>query len=313
LDVAGPIAGEGAAVPSHHQAELDRRARLKSIGLMIAGVTLFSVLDTSAKYASASVPIIEIVWFRYVIHFIAAAAVLNPWSSPTAWRMSRPYLQILRAVFLVGTTILNFLALRHLQLAETVSINFLSPLLISVLSVIFLAEQIGPRRIAAILVGFGGILLVTRPGLGGFDTAMLYSIGAMTCGSLYALMTRQLARTETAGSMILVLAAVPSILLLPVLPLVWVTPASLQTWALLVLCGLTGGFGHFLLILAHRHAPASVLAPFGYAQIVSMVGLGYLVFGDVPNHWTLLGAGVVIASGLYLFHRERTIGGSGHR
>lgn len=297
----------GSAAPGGLHRDAERGARMKSIGLMVMAVTLFSVLDAAAKVAAHTLPIFEITWFRYAIHFIVAAAVLNPWTTPGAWRVNRPFAQIVRAGLLTCMTFFNFMALRHLQLAETVSINFLAPLMITILSVLFLRERIGLHRIGAILVGFAGILMVTRPGLGGFHPAMIYSLLAMTGGALYALMTRSLAASESPGSMLLVMAGVPMLLLLPVQPFVFVMPPDTATWGLLLLCGVTGSLGHFLLILAHRYAPASVIAPFNYAQIIPMVLLGYLVFGDVPGLWTLAGAGVVIISGLYLLHRERTV------
>jgi drug/metabolite transporter (DMT)-like permease len=118
-------------------------------------------------------------------------------------------------------------------------------------------------------------------------------------------MTRSLAMTESPGSMLLVIAAFPTVLLLPWLYAVWVTPPDLFTWLTLAGTGIFGGLGHFLLILAHRHVPASVLAPFGYTQIIGMVALGYLVFGHVPSPWTFAGASIIIASGLYLLAEER--------
>lgn len=294
-------------------ARVDVGARAGAVGLMVAGVTLFSVLDGSAKYAGRSLPVIEIAWFRYLFHFLVAAIVLNPLTAPSAWRVTRPGGQMLRAGFLAGSTLFNFTAIGTLQLAQTVSINFLGPFVIAGLSALFLGERIGPRRLVAIAVGFSGILLVTRPGLGGVQPAMFASLASMVCGALYALMTRALAADESAGSMLLVMAGVPVLLIAPALPFVWVTPQGAPLWGVLLLTGLMGAGGHFLLILAYRQASANVLAPFGYAQIVSMVAVGWLVFDDVPDLFTLVGAGVVIASGLYLFHRERVTGAAARR
>lgn len=304
-DQTGGPAGAGAPNGLHRDDE--RGARLKSIGLMVAAVTFFSLLDASAKVLSRDLPVLQITWLRYLIHFVVAAAILNPWTSPDAWRVTRPFAQVLRAGLLASMTIFNFMALRHLQLAETVSILFLSPLMITLLSVLFLGERIGLHRIAAILTGFAGVLLVTRPGLGGFHPAMIFSLLAMMGGALYALMTRSLAASESPGSMLLVLAGVPTLLLLPTQPFVFVMPPDAVSWGLLLVCGAMGALGHFLMILAHRSAPASVIAPFNYAQIIPMVLLGFLIFGDVPSLFTLAGAGLVILSGLYLFHRERRL------
>lgn len=297
------LVGGGAAASLLRDAE--KGARLKSVGLMVAGVTLFSGLDTASKLAARELPVLEIAWFRYAVHFLIAAVLLNPLTSPAAWRVRRVWPQVARAVLLGLSTVLNVFALRHLQLAQTVSIMFLGPLLITALSVLLLSERIGPHRIGAILAGFGGILLVTRPGLTGFDAAMLYSLGSVLCGAVYALLTRHLAGSETPGSMILVLAFVPALMLTPTLPAVWVTPDRPALWLLLAATGFFGGLGHYLLILAHRYAPASVLAPYGYAQIVTMIAFGYVVFGDVPSGWTLSGAAIVVTSGLYLLSRER--------
>lgn len=288
-----------------------RRARFKAILLVLVAVTLFSVLDTAAKLlANRGVPVLQIVWTRYAVHFVLAAAILNPVLSPASWRVGRPVVQVVRALLLIGTTGLNFVAIKHLQLAETVTISFLGPLVICAISFVFLGERIGPRRIAAILVGFVGVLIVMQPGMDGFHPAMLLSLGSMTCYSVYAVLTRLLAGSESPGSMILVLAGVPTLVLLPFLPAVWHTPTDGMTLFLMLVTGLSGGGGHALVILAHRHAPASVLAPFTYVQIVSMIGAGYVLFGDVPTGATLAGAAVVIASGLYLLHRERVRGGS---
>jgi drug/metabolite transporter (DMT)-like permease len=213
--------------------------------------------------------------------------------------------QLVRAGLLTLCTGLNFLALRYLQLVETVTIQFLAPLCIAVLSVIFLKETVGARRWAAIAVGFAGILVVTRPGLVEVHWAVLLSLASVVSSAGYFIMTRSLAMTESPGSMLLVIAAFPTVLLLPWLYAIWVTPPDLFTWMTLAGTGVFGALGHFLLILAHRHVPASVLAPFSYTQIIGMVALGYLVFGHVPSPWTFAGASIIIASGLYLLAEER--------
>lgn len=302
-------AGENARIPEQGLLrDTERGARTRGIILIMAAVTLFSVLDVTAKVlGQRGIPVLEIVWARYAFHFVLAVIIFNPIASPTSWRVTRPFLQIVRAFMLVLVTALNFVAIRYLQLAETVSIAFLAPLLIAALSVVFLGEKVGPRRLAAIVVGFLGVLIVTRPGLGGFHWAMLFALGSVSCYSVYAILTRLLAGTETAGSMTLVLAGVPTVVLLPFMPAIWVQPEDWSVVGLMLLTGISGGLGHFLVITAHKFAPASALAPFSYFQLISMVAAGYIVFGDVPTVYTLVGASVIIASGLYLLHRERTV------
>jgi drug/metabolite transporter (DMT)-like permease len=279
-------------------------APLRAISLFVSAFGLFAILDASAKYTGRHLPVIEVVWFRYALHFVLAAVLLNPISSPQSWRMRHPGLQVLRALSLVAMTSSNFLALRDLQLAQTVSIYFLNPLIISGLSVLLLGEAIELKRLLAILIGFGGVLLVTRPGLGGFQPAMFFALASTGFSAIYNMMTRHLALRETPGSMILILAGVPTLVLAPALPFTWQTPDTAGLWGLLLVVGATGGLGHFLIILAHRHASAATLAPYSYSQIIWMILLGYLAFDDIPDLWTLAGGAVVSASGLYLLLRE---------
>ncbi|MBS1182588.1 MAG: EamA-like transporter family protein [Proteobacteria bacterium] len=283
------------------------RAPLKALIPLFGSTIVFACLDTTAKVMSYHLPVIEISWFRYVINLMMAVAVLNPLSSPGAWRFRRPGLQIVRALLLTAMTLANFSALHYLQVAEVTSIGFLSPMVITLLSVVFLHETIGIRRVIAIVIGFLGVLLITQPGFGTFHPAMLLALASMLSGAIYNLVTRYLATRANPGSLVISLAAVPSLLLLPPLFVVWQTPSSPLVWGLLVFMGAAGGFGHFLVLTAHRYATAATLAPYGYIQLVWTIISGYLIFTDVPSIWTLLGAGVVIASGLYLLHRERVV------
>jgi drug/metabolite transporter (DMT)-like permease len=213
--------------------------------------------------------------------------------------------QAVRSLLVLSSTLLNFLALRYLQLAETTSITFATPLIVALLAVPVLGEKVGAQRLGAIVVGFTGVLVVTRPGVGHVHPAAILSIGAAFCYAGYAIMTRMLAgwdRTETT----LVYSGVAGVLvLLPALPFVWVHPSSALEWALMLAMGAFGTVGHWLLIAAHQRAPAVVLSPFMYTQLLWMTGLGYVVFGDLPDAFTLSGAAIVVASGLYLLSLER--------
>lgn len=286
---------------------LPSRVPLKALLALFGSTIVFACLDTTAKAASYHLPVIEVSWFRYVINLVMAAMVLNPISSPGAWRFRRPGLQIIRSLLLTAMTLANFSALHYLQVAEVTSIGFLSPMVITLLSVLFLHETIGIRRVVAILAGFSGVLLITQPGFGTFHPAMLLALASMLSGSIYTLVTRHLATRVDPGSLVISLAAVPSLLLVPPLLVVWQTPSTPFVWGMLIFMGAAGGFGHFLVMTAHRFASAAALAPYGYIQLVWTVISGYLVFADVPSVWTIAGAGVVIASGLYLLHRERVV------
>lgn len=295
--------GAPRAAPEQQQAESAHR--LVGIGLMMAALVCFTAIDTSAKWLGRSLPPFEITFFRYLVAFLLSAIVFNPLTARHAWTTRRPGLQILRAFFLLGSTAFNFVALRYLQLAETMSIVFAVPFVVAVLAAPLLGETVGGRRWAAIAVGFLGVLLVTRPTPSHFDPAMLWAFAAAGCYAGYVLVTRMLSGIDSAASLLLLPAGASVVMLAPFLPSVWVTPPTALHWGLLTVTGLAGATGHFLLILAYGRAPASVLSPFIYAQIVWMTLSGWLVFGDVPAAWTVTGASVVIASGLWLVHLER--------
>jgi drug/metabolite transporter (DMT)-like permease len=208
-------------------------------------------------------------------------------------------------VLLLVSTALNFLALQHLQLTQTVSIQFAAPLIIALLGGPLLGERIGPRRLAAVAVGFLGVLVITRPGLGGIHPAAIFSVIGAVCYALYNISTRFLAAHDSSATTVFYSNIGGALVMAAIVPFVWTAPPDALSWVLLVGTGLFGAVGHWLLILAHARAPASVLAPFIYTQLLWMLGAGYLVFGDLPDRWTLPGAAIVIASGLYLLYRER--------
>ena len=174
-----------------------------------------------------------------------------------------------------------------------------------------LGEWVRWRRWSAIAVGFLGVVVVARPGAASFHPAALLSLSAALCYALYSISTRILARTDSNETTLFYSNLVGALAMLPVVPLVWTTPSDPLVIALMAATGAIGSFGHYLLIAAHRLAPAAVLAPFIYSEIVLVTALGFLVFGDVPNRFTLTGAGIVVASGLYLLHRERQVRSKG--
>ncbi len=264
----------------------------------------FALLDATAKYLSQSYDTPQIVWARFAGHFVLAVVMLAPRYRARPWRSNRPGLQILRAMFLLGATAANFAALRHLQLAETGSIFFVLPLVVGALSVPLLGERVGPRRWAAIVIGFLGVMVIMRPGLGLTHWAVFLSLISVLCVAVYQITTRKLAGIDGSLTTQVYTALVGFLVVTPFAPFYWTTP-DLAGGVLMIAMGLLGGVGHYLLILAHRLAPAPILAPFFYPQIIWMTLLGYVLFGDLPDRWTVAGAGIVIASGLYLLYRER--------
>lgn len=279
-----------------------------AILLMLGAVMCFTGIDTCAKYLVQTLPPMQVVFFRYLGHFIIVAAIFLPLEGRTLLHANRPKVQIARAVALLGATLLNFLALQFLPLAVTSAIFFASPLIICALSVPFLGEQVGPRRWAAIAAGFIGILIIVRPGLGALHWAWLLSIASTFCAAVYMILTRMVAGVDSTETSLFYTGGIATIVMLPFALAVWVWPDGAVEIALCTLIGIFGMIGHQMVTVAHRFAPASTIAPFSYIQIIWMTASGYVVFGNVPDIWVFAGAAIVTASGLYMWLRERRLG-----
>jgi drug/metabolite transporter (DMT)-like permease len=216
-------------------------------------------------------------------------------------------LELLRSLLMVSTTAFNFLALRHLRLDQTISVVFLAPLIVALLAGPLLGEWVGWKRLVAIFVGFIGVLIVVHPGVGGLHYAFGFAFLAMLAYALFMLLTRYLASYDPPLVMLFFSVLLGTFGLAPIALWQWVWPETIGQWLLLITLGMWGGTGHYLFIHAYRLAPASSVAPFLYMQILTMVAFGYAVFGDLPDVWTLVGAAVIIGSGIYLLHRERAL------
>lgn len=287
--------------------ERQRTNKGRAAVMMLVAVTLFACLDSCAKFASRELPAIETVWFRFAIHFVLVAVVLNPWRAPEAWLTKQPRLQTIRALIQIVCTGLNFVALSQLQIAQTLSIQFTGPAFITLLSIVWLGERVGRYRWTAIGLSFIGVLVITRPQPGALEPAFGIILLSVIIGASYSIMTRRLAGTESAGSMLLIMAALPAVILTPMLPFVFVWPSHAHTWFALFGTGFVGAISHYFYIQAHRFAPASFLAPLQYFQFLAVLILGFVFFGDIPTVWTFAGALILIGSGLYIWHRERVI------
>jgi drug/metabolite transporter (DMT)-like permease len=292
--------------PTHEQ----RRQRLIGIALMCGAVACFACLDAMAKYLGGHMDSMQVVAIRYVSAFLLALMISNPFTRPRLLKTARPGLQIVRGLMMLLTTIFNFIAFRYLQLDEALAIMFSTPFLVAIMAGPILGEWVGWRRWAAIAVGFFGVLVVIRPGLGGMHWAALLSVAAAIFYAGYAIATRMVMRHDSSETTLLYANVVGVVIMLPVLPFVWTAPPSGFDLMLLLAVGAFGSAGHFLLILAHDRAPASVLSPFMYTQLLWAVTFGYLVFNNVPSQWTLAGAAIVVGSGLYLLYREQKVRGT---
>jgi drug/metabolite transporter (DMT)-like permease len=281
------------------------RNRLTGIGLVSLTYVMFALLDGSAKWLVQSVPVLVVVWLRFVTHTLIASALLFPIRGMALVRTQHLRWHLLRGLMFIAMTGLNFWALQYLQLTVTASIFFLVPILVALLSAPLLGEKLDARRWAAIVAGFAGVLVVVRPGSEAFHPAILLSLVNAGLYAFFNLMTRKLAAYDPPETIQFLPAVVASVVLAPFALAAWQSPQGWFEWFMLCMLGIFGGTGHYLLAMAHRYAPASTLAPFLYQQILYMALFGYLVFGNVPDKETWIGAAIVVASGLYLFSRER--------
>jgi drug/metabolite transporter (DMT)-like permease len=281
------------------------RNRLIGIGLVSLTYLLFSLLDGSAKWLVGTLPVIVVVWLRFVMHVVIAGVVLFPVRGMGLVKTRHLRWHALRALMFMAMTGINFWALQYLQLTVISSIMFSVPIMIALASAPLLGEKLDAARWVAIIAGFAGVLVIVWPGSAEFHPAMLASVVNAVLYAAFMMMTRRLAAYDSPETIQYLPAVGAAIGLTPFALAAWESPSGLLEWTVACLLGVLGGFGHYLLALAHRYAPASVIAPFLYQQVVYMALFGYLVFGDVPSPAVWLGAAIVIASGLYLFARER--------
>jgi drug/metabolite transporter (DMT)-like permease len=272
---------------------------------MLATMFCFVALDTAMKYALVDMgfSLVQVVWARFFFATLIALAAIGPRLAQVAVS-ARPGIQFTRSILLMVTTILFNIGIMTTPLATGSTIMFLSPFLVTILSIPFLGERVGPRRWAGIGVGFLGALIVVKPEPGHIGIGVLFLLASALTNATYQVATRKLHAADGAMTSFLYTAMAGAVLSSLIVPWHWQSP-DLLGWALLVFCGLAGGVGHLCLIQSFRRAPASAVVPFSYSSLVWATGFGLVVFGEWPPMTTFIGAGIIIATGLYIFHRER--------
>ncbi len=283
----------------------DRRMRFLAIALMCATMICFTGQDTCAKWLSASLPVAQVVWARYIGATLIALVASQSLSRPATLRSRRPRLQLVRSVLLFCSTTANIVALRKLELSETATISFLTPVFVALLAGPALGERVGAERMIAIALGFLGVVIATRPGTAAFQPIVLVAVAGVICNSAYVLATRKLAGADSAQTTLAWTQIAGIVFLTSILPWVWKQPQSAVEWLVMAAMGTFAAVSHGMLIVAHRFAPAPALTPFTYTQLIWMIVSGVLVFGDWPSAATLIGASLVVVCGAYLAIRER--------
>jgi drug/metabolite transporter (DMT)-like permease len=278
---------------------------LRGIILMCAGASVFPFMNASVKLLGARYPVTEIVWARFTGHLVIMLLVFLPHYGWRVLATRRPAVQFARSFLMLAGNLLFVVAIARVPLATASAIGFTAPLIVTALSVPLLHESVGIRRWSAVAVGFLGTLLVIRPGSGLHDPAILLLLLSSVGNALYQIATRWVGFYDEAATGIVFSALLGSLVMSVVLPFVFVVPHNPLDIALFLALGLLGGGGHYLVIRAFQFAPAAVIAPLGYAELVGTTTLGYLIFGNFPDLWTWIGAAIIIASGLYIALRER--------
>ena len=272
---------------------------------MSGAALMFPVMNGFAKYLAAEYPVAQVIWGRNLGHLLFVLALFAPRRGVVGLlRSQRPLIQICRSLLLLAATALMFVGIKFIPLANATAIIFTAPLIVTVLSVFILREHVGMPRWIAVLVGFAGTLIVIRPGGELFHWAAFLIVGSATSYALYQVLTRRIAGFDSPETTVTYSALVGTILISLLVPFDWKTPDDLLDIAMFGGMGLIGGIGHYCIARAMALAPASIVSPFNYLQILGAVAFGWFVFADFPDLWVWVGSGIIVASGLFIVWRE---------
>jgi drug/metabolite transporter (DMT)-like permease len=276
-----------------------------AIMMIVGAVACFSIADTISKTLASRYPVPLLVWARWGAQVIAMLVWLAPSMGVRMVHTRQLRMQLVRGVLLMLSTIFFYLALRHLPLAEATALNYMTPMLVIVIAIVFLGERLTLARGAFVVAGLAGMLMIVQPGADIFQGASLFALGSASCYALYQITTRMLAGEDPRVTLFY-----PALVGVGIMTLVWPWFGSRMdvAWAdvgLMLCLGVLGTIGHFLLILAFQRAPASALTPFTYVHLVFATTIGWLVFGDLPGALTFAGMALIAGSGLWLTWHER--------
>ena len=261
-------------------------------------------LNALVKLLVADYHMAQIIWFRCVVHLGFMVALFMP---AMGWRLfatRRPWLQSIRSLTQLVTFTLIWVALIWTPITTVTMVLFTGPLILVALSVPFLGERVGPRRWAAVIVGLAGVLIVLRPGADVAHWGALLVLGGAFFYAIYQIQTRKLAGHDDPRTTAVYTILAAFIVATVAVPFFWEAPRGTVDWLLFLALGVVGGLAHYFIIKAFQFAEASLVGPFDYSQLVGASVLGFLVFGEAPDLWTWVGAAIIVASGLYVAHRE---------
>ena len=276
---------------------------MKAVILNISAWMLLPFMDGLAKFLSQEIHFLQVVWGRYFFMALISLVITFLFFRQHLKWPSNFQIQLIRSLFLFLSTILFFYAISIISLAEALTLAFVSPMIVTLLSAIILKEEVGFRRWSAVVVGFIGVLFVIRPGFNEVNLATITALGCGICYAIYIISTRRLSNQDSPLLTLIFTGLSGSIVISLIVPFYW-SDINLTQLLLLVLLASIGTLAHFLLILSLNYAEASKLAPLSYSEIIMNVIIGYYFFGDFPDQWIWIGLSIIIASGVYISLRE---------
>jgi drug/metabolite transporter (DMT)-like permease len=281
------------------------KSQLGGIGFMLAMTVCFSTLDASAKFVTNELSLWMVMWGRYFFHFLFIAVFLLRGAPGKILKTRNIKLQVLRSTLIFCAGITFWAGLMYLPLADCTVMAFISPLLVTVLAVLFLGETFGSHRWKVVVVGLVGVLIVIRPGLGIVSWAVALPLVAAAFYATLQITTRVLGQQDNALTTLFYTSTCGVVFSSVMAFFFWQTPTLIKR-LIFIWLGLIWANGHFLIIRAFERTPASLLAPFDYATLVWATLLGYFIFGDLPDGWTIVGAAIIVSSGIYLIRKENS-------
>ena len=283
------------------------RRTLIGILFMLAAASLFPVMNGLVQILSTRYSTEQVVWARAASHFLFVLILFVPPMGISVVRTRTLKWQIIRSMVHLMSMLFFFTGVKYLPLAKAASISFTAPFFVALLAWPMLGERITPNRLLAIVVAFIGALVVIRPGTAVFQWASVYMLGSACCYGIYQILTRRVAGHDPAETTAVYSALVGAIVMSIVVPFVWTPIQSWGDWGLLFSLGIIGGTAHYFVARAMTYAEASIIAPFGYWQLVGSVAVGYFLSGYLPDMFTWIGAGIIVCAGSYIAWSETRV------
>ncbi|PIW25789.1 MAG: hypothetical protein COW30_18265 [Rhodospirillales bacterium CG15_BIG_FIL_POST_REV_8_21_14_020_66_15] len=276
----------------------------RAILAMIGGGLLVTGNDAAMKWLASGYPVGQLLFIRGMFAFIAIGFLVRFYGGLVSLRINNPRFHVMRGLLVVFGTFCFISGLRHLTLADATAIVYAGPMFVTALAPLLIGEHVGWRRWMAVMGGFIGVMIIIRPGTEAMQWAAIFPLGSALAGAFRDLITRSASVTEHSNALLATSTAAAAFGGLCTLPFGW-NPVPMEDLAVMALSGLLLGSAHFLMIESFRYGEAGLVVPFKYLNMAFAVTLGFVLWGDLPDVWTWTGSGVLIASGLYILHRER--------